>query len=242
MTQKGFASGHGYQEDVESGYKLLGHRYYDPESGRFLSRDPIHDGRNWYAYAENNPIQIVDPNGLEPAGHHINPKEVWADGVSPEASGVFDAATTGPISPELNRWDKPHREYNAAVKDLWQDFLKKRKIDPSKMTAAQAEEFLKLILNSKDPRIASFLAKIYASLGRAVPKIAGELGAHYGQKLAKLGIKIGGKKAMTGLARAAKFLGEHSIILTLDLFANDWCEGGFKHAVNELCWPFTLFR
>ncbi|MEI7987367.1 MAG: hypothetical protein WCI55_17225, partial [Armatimonadota bacterium] len=36
-TQKGFAAGHGYQEDGESGYKLLGHRYYDPETGRFLS-------------------------------------------------------------------------------------------------------------------------------------------------------------------------------------------------------------
>jgi hypothetical protein len=29
---------------------LLGHRYYDPTLGRFLSRDPIKDGRNWYVY------------------------------------------------------------------------------------------------------------------------------------------------------------------------------------------------
>ncbi len=63
-TQKGFASGFGYQEDGESGYKLLGHRYYDPETGRFLSQDPIGDGRNWYVYCANNPLKYVDADGL----------------------------------------------------------------------------------------------------------------------------------------------------------------------------------
>ncbi len=62
-TQKGFASGFGYQEDGESGYKLLGHRYYDPETGRFLSRDPAFSGRNWFAYCGNNPLKYADPEG-----------------------------------------------------------------------------------------------------------------------------------------------------------------------------------
>ncbi len=66
-TQKGFVGGAGYQEDGESGYKLLGHRYYDPEIGRFLSRDPIQSGRNWYAYCDNNPLSIIDPDGLQGA-------------------------------------------------------------------------------------------------------------------------------------------------------------------------------
>jgi hypothetical protein len=47
---------------------LLGHRYYDPTLGRFLSRDPIKDGRNWYTYCENNPVPFVDPNGLQITG------------------------------------------------------------------------------------------------------------------------------------------------------------------------------
>jgi RHS repeat-associated protein len=63
-TQKGFVGEAGYQEDGESGYKLLGHRYYDADTGRFLSRDPIQDGRNWYAYVDNNPLKAVDANGL----------------------------------------------------------------------------------------------------------------------------------------------------------------------------------
>ena len=64
-TQKGFAGGFGYQEDGESGYKLLGHRYYDADTGRFLSRDPIKDGGNWYSYCENNPLKAVDPTGFK---------------------------------------------------------------------------------------------------------------------------------------------------------------------------------
>ncbi len=65
-TQKGFAGGHGYQEDGESGYQLLGHRYYDADTGRFLSRDPIQDGRNWYSYCDNSPLKQVDPDGQIP--------------------------------------------------------------------------------------------------------------------------------------------------------------------------------
>lgn len=61
----GFAGQSGYQEDVDSGLKLLGHRYYDASTGRFLTRDPIQDGRNWYTYTNNNPTQYIDPNGHE---------------------------------------------------------------------------------------------------------------------------------------------------------------------------------
>ncbi|MCU0317518.1 MAG: RHS repeat-associated core domain-containing protein [Fimbriimonadaceae bacterium] len=61
----GYAGGFGYEEDA-TGLKLLGHRYYDSSTGRFLTRDPIKDGRNWYSYGagEANPVTGVDPDGL----------------------------------------------------------------------------------------------------------------------------------------------------------------------------------
>jgi RHS repeat-associated protein len=65
----GFAGNWGYQSDADSGLQLLGHRYYDPSTGRFLTRDPIKDGRNWYAYCENNPLKAVDPDGLQVFKH-----------------------------------------------------------------------------------------------------------------------------------------------------------------------------
>nr|WP_233828572.1 RHS repeat-associated core domain-containing protein [Paraburkholderia sp. ZP32-5] len=41
------------------------HRYYDPDAGRFISRDPIGlaGGINVYAYAPN-PVAWIDPLGL----------------------------------------------------------------------------------------------------------------------------------------------------------------------------------
>ena len=59
----GYAGGFGYQEDA-TGLKLLGHRYYDSSTGRFLTRDPIKDGRNWYAYCGNDPVGYVDVDGF----------------------------------------------------------------------------------------------------------------------------------------------------------------------------------
>ena len=59
----GYAGGFGYQEDA-TGLKLLGHRYYDSSTGRFLTRDSVKDGRNWYVYAHNDPATYVDPDGL----------------------------------------------------------------------------------------------------------------------------------------------------------------------------------
>ncbi|GAB4468530.1 MAG: hypothetical protein OHK0029_40990 [Armatimonadaceae bacterium] len=47
----GFAGQHGYQSD-STGLMRLGHRYYDASTGRFISRDPIRDGYNWYGYCE----------------------------------------------------------------------------------------------------------------------------------------------------------------------------------------------
>jgi len=54
----------GYQTDPDSNLKLLGHRYYDSDTGRFLTRDPIGDGANWYSYCQNAPVSFADADGL----------------------------------------------------------------------------------------------------------------------------------------------------------------------------------
>ena len=59
----GYGGAFGYQEDA-NGLHLLGHRYYDSTTGRFLTRDPIRDGKNWYSYCGNNPVGYHDNVGL----------------------------------------------------------------------------------------------------------------------------------------------------------------------------------
>lgn len=52
-------------EDESTGLQYFGARFYDPEVGRFLTQDPIKSGRNWYVYCLDNPLRLIDPNGLE---------------------------------------------------------------------------------------------------------------------------------------------------------------------------------
>ena len=60
----------GYYFDEETGFYYLKTRYYDPETGRFITIDDVSylapdtiNGLNLYAYCGNNPINYYDPDG-----------------------------------------------------------------------------------------------------------------------------------------------------------------------------------
>jgi RHS repeat-associated protein/uncharacterized delta-60 repeat protein len=42
-----------------------GARFYDPTTGRFINEDPAGQGTNLYSYTFNNPVNMVDPTGME---------------------------------------------------------------------------------------------------------------------------------------------------------------------------------
>ena len=57
----------GKELDDETGYSYFGARYYDPNISIWLSVDPLSDkypGHSPYTYALNNPVKIIDPNGM----------------------------------------------------------------------------------------------------------------------------------------------------------------------------------
>lgn len=65
-TPYGYKAQWGYYTDAESGILLLTHRYLDPATGRFLTRDPIgiEGGVNLYAYVGNGVVMLRDSKGL----------------------------------------------------------------------------------------------------------------------------------------------------------------------------------
>lgn len=66
----GFA---GLEEDSAEGLVNMRGRLYDPDIGRFISPDPATPSADWsqgynrYAYVFNNPLNVVDPFGFDPA-------------------------------------------------------------------------------------------------------------------------------------------------------------------------------
>ena len=83
------------ERDASIGLDNHGFRYYDPEIGRYISRDPAGypDGMNVYLYVRNNPINRIDPLGLGIIGTAYDFwKEMIVDTVLPKP------AVTPPIT------------------------------------------------------------------------------------------------------------------------------------------------
>ncbi|PZF74813.1 RHS repeat-associated core domain-containing protein [Taibaiella soli] len=68
-------------------------RQYDPQVGRFLSIDPLHEYNNGYIYSKNNPVVFQDKTGLKGS------ESVWNSGVGLTycwgASGVYGGGAAG---------------------------------------------------------------------------------------------------------------------------------------------------
>jgi len=65
-----FGAAWGYITDP-SGFLQLGERYYWPEVGRFVQRDPAGGPGSRSIYADDNPVTEIDPEGLCPVGYLV---------------------------------------------------------------------------------------------------------------------------------------------------------------------------
>ena len=95
----------GYYYDTETGLYYLKSRYYDPQTGRFISMDDISyldpetiGGANLYTYCLNNPVKYVDPSG-----HKLSDVDMWLLGgtlllMAPVATVMTCGAASGTIA------------------------------------------------------------------------------------------------------------------------------------------------
>ncbi|MBS1709720.1 MAG: RHS repeat-associated core domain-containing protein [Armatimonadetes bacterium] len=106
----GNAGQFGYQEDPDTGLKLLGHRYYDSSTGRFLTRDIAKRGKNWYSYCRQSPLTLIDNLGLDPVErvikgftkHGINQVIGREEGIGVANEAILDAIKNGRIVKAAN--------------------------------------------------------------------------------------------------------------------------------------------
>ena len=98
----------GQYEDEETGLAYNRNRYYDSESGTFLSADPIdiEGGPNAFAYS-SNPVDLQDPFGFDP--HTATAVIIGEDGEEKSDLGKFNSCQEGKhwtalLKDPKNRW------------------------------------------------------------------------------------------------------------------------------------------
>jgi RHS repeat-associated protein len=84
----------GRELDAESGLYYFRARYYDPTAGRFLTEDPNPLTRqlNNYTFVENDPVNLLDPLGLD-----------WLENLSNFSAGFGDNLTFG-LTSKIRDW------------------------------------------------------------------------------------------------------------------------------------------
>ncbi len=125
----------GRELDSESGLYYYRARYFDPQTGRFISEDPIgFAGRdsNLYRYVINNPINSLDPFGLLQF-------DIFGNRVDLEVSATF-----GPfnVSFDLGGFSGSNFSVNAVVPPASTGFGVDIKINPPDDCIAFVSPFL----------------------------------------------------------------------------------------------------
>jgi hypothetical protein len=126
--------------------------------------------------SDGKPVTDIDGSPYyEPSGHHAAPEGVYSKmNFPPETRKIFDQSTSGELPkdrvlvddtgiPKGHYWDGPrgqHGQYNAAVKELMENFMRDRNITPETTTPDHARDILKEIRESEDPRIRDYTRMI----------------------------------------------------------------------------------
>ena len=92
ILENRFVGGLGCRRDAATGLIYMRHRWYDPACQRFISKDPLYYGpqyvtsrkllrhhliidyKNLYAYCQNAPMNVMDPQGTGPLSIEYIPK------------------------------------------------------------------------------------------------------------------------------------------------------------------------
>lgn len=154
----------GEYTDSETGFLYLRARYYDSDTARFTTEDPIRDGTNWYAYCENDPVNFIDSFGLasykvgglskapkfvHDPGFKYNPKAIATDADYKSWRKWNSIAYLSGFNPFLKDASKMYKNYLSNTGELqWIDYARAYKEDSGYRQAIDNElELMKQTVN-----------------------------------------------------------------------------------------------
>jgi RHS repeat-associated protein len=81
----------GYYFEADLNTYWLRARVYDPQRGRFISRDPVREEANLYRWPGNSPVGTVDPTGARKERDYRcpPPQDSWACRVKQPGAGLW---------------------------------------------------------------------------------------------------------------------------------------------------------
>jgi RHS repeat-associated protein len=91
------------QYHAQSGLYLTKYRFYDPQTGRWLSRDPIGEegGFNLYGYVVGDPVNWIDPEGLAKDSITAGIESAIIRGDARYLQGLIDSQGLNPAQMQL---------------------------------------------------------------------------------------------------------------------------------------------
>ncbi|NSW79070.1 MAG: hypothetical protein HPY54_08565 [Chthonomonadetes bacterium] len=122
----------GYRDDGDAGLLHVGARYYDPQVGRFISRDAVLS-EHPYLYCEHEPVNSVDPGGTTPVAGALGAAAGAAaiDGPLPIGDVIGAAIVIGLVILEARGKKGKERLRDTGLQDLPDDVVRQRARDRS---------------------------------------------------------------------------------------------------------------
>lgn len=119
-------------------------------------------GVHKYLYAEDEPVNMVDPSGLDPYGHHLVPRKIWKND-SQRVKNIWDAEKNrldakGYKLHDSKEYGKVSRdEYTRAVDEKLKEYLKaKGKTSAEDLSDEDLQDFANEIRDTSEGPIAEY--------------------------------------------------------------------------------------